>query len=90
MRDKQSGRCQAKTTQSYIDDILAAAQQSFNKHMTMLDEIFTQFEEAGLQANISKSALFQKALKFVGFWLEPNGYQPLASWIQGILEVEPP
>jgi len=33
--------------------------------------------------------LFQKALEFVGFWLEQNGNQPLASWIQGIFKVEP-
>eukprot|EP00957_Ditylum_brightwellii_P139275 10614604-Ditylum_brightwellii.AAC.2 len=33
--------------------------------------------------------MFQKVLEFVGFWLDPNGYQPLASRIQGILEVEP-
>eukprot|EP00957_Ditylum_brightwellii_P168187 12803489-Ditylum_brightwellii.AAC.1 len=56
----------------YIDNVLAAAQQSFDEHLKMLGEIFTRFEEAGLQANISKSALFQKALEFVGFWLEPN------------------
>eukprot|EP00957_Ditylum_brightwellii_P081929 6230930-Ditylum_brightwellii.AAC.1 len=37
----------------YINDVLAAAQHSFDKHLRMLDEIFTRFEEAGLQANIS-------------------------------------
>ena len=40
--------------------------------------------------NTSKSALFQKVLEFVSFWLETNGYRPLASRIQGILEVDLP
>eukprot|EP00957_Ditylum_brightwellii_P189685 14438905-Ditylum_brightwellii.AAC.1 len=55
-----------------------------------MDEIFTRFGEAGLQANISKSALFQKVLEFVGFWLELNGYRPLASRIQALMDMNPP
>eukprot|EP00957_Ditylum_brightwellii_P125729 9584642-Ditylum_brightwellii.AAC.1 len=40
----------------YINEVLAAAQHLFDEHLKMPDEIFTRFEEAGLQANISKSA----------------------------------
>eukprot|EP00957_Ditylum_brightwellii_P011598 876627-Ditylum_brightwellii.AAC.2 len=66
--------CLPKT---YIDNVLVVEQHSLDEHLVMMDEIFTRFGEASFQANISKSALFQKALKFVGFWLKLNGYRPL-------------
>eukprot|EP00957_Ditylum_brightwellii_P000456 35030-Ditylum_brightwellii.AAC.1 len=75
---------------AYIDDVLVAEQHSSDEHLVMMDEIFIRFGEAGLQANISKSVLFQKALEFFGFWLKPNGYRPLASRIQGIMDMDPP
>eukprot|EP00957_Ditylum_brightwellii_P021465 1619227-Ditylum_brightwellii.AAC.1 len=55
-----------------------------------MNQIFTHFREAGLKENLSNSTLFQKALEFIKFWLEPNGYHPLTLQIQGIQDMQQP
>jgi len=74
---------------TYIDDILAAREYNFEYHITYLHDIFTRLIEAGLQVNLVKSALCQKALEYVGFWVTTQGYKPLESRIQGILDMQP-
>lgn len=58
--------------------------------MEYLEQIFLRLKETGLQINLTKSALSQWALEYLGFWVTREGYKPLASRIQGILEMERP
>ena len=78
-----------KPSKCYIDDTLAAFVHAFDEHIECLDVIFAILKEAGLQINLSKFTLCQKALEHVGFWLMPNGHRPLASRVQGTLDIKP-
>eukprot|EP00957_Ditylum_brightwellii_P087677 6676521-Ditylum_brightwellii.AAC.1 len=55
-----------------------------------MDQICVSFKVTGLTANLSKSTLFQKALEFVNFWLEPNRYCSVALKIQGVQDLQSP
>ena len=74
----------------HIDDILAVFRHTFEEHLKYVDDIMTRLQEAGLQVNINKSALFQKELECLGFWLTTQGYKPLDSRVQGTLDMLPP
>ena len=78
-----------KSPKCCTDGILAAFIQTLGEYVECLDVVFEILKEAGFQINLSKSALCQKALEHVGFWLMPNGHRPLASRVQGTLDIKP-
>ena len=78
-----------KPPKCYVDDILAAIDHTHDEHIACIDNIFKILEDAGLQINLKKSSLCQKALECVGFWLMPDGHRPVASRVQGTLDVKP-
>ena len=59
----------------------------FEEHIQWIDEILTVFEKAGLQINLPKSVIYQKALAQLGFMLIKDGFKPLEQRIQGILDI---
>ena len=79
-----------ETPKVYINDVLVAFYQTFEEYPETLEQILQRIGDARLQINLEKSALCQKVLEYVSFWLGPNGYKPLASRIEGILDAQPP
>ena len=61
----------------YFDDILAVMWHEFKEHIQQIDEILTVFKEAGLQINLPKSVIYQKALAQLGFMLMKDGFKSL-------------
>ncbi len=61
----------------YIKDILISAGKTFKEHLTIMEETLIPLGNAGFQVNADKSGFFSKALKFLGFVLTPERYQPL-------------
>ena len=64
---------QPRSPNLYIDNILAALKHSFGEDIQCLDQIFERLGEAVIQININKSALCQKELEYVGFWVTTKG-----------------
>ncbi len=69
----------------YIDNILISAGKTFKEHLTLLEEMLTHLGNAGFQVNVNKSEFFSRALKFLCFVLNPEGYQPMPKCVKAIL-----
>ena len=82
-------RTPPKPPKCCIEDRLAALDYKFEEHVACLDLMFTSLGNAGLQVSIDKSALFQWALEYVGLWVMREGYKPLESRTQGIMDMQP-
>ena len=76
-----------KAHKACIKDMLAASVQTFEGHLECLDEIMKRLKEVGLQVNISKSGMCQKGEERLSFWVTAEGHKPLASRVQGMLEL---
>jgi hypothetical protein len=74
----------------YIKDILISAGKTFEEHLALLEETLTRLGNAGFQVNADKSEFFSKALKFLGFVLTPEGYQPTPKHVKAILAILAP
>jgi hypothetical protein len=61
----------------YIDDIFHGKGNTFNEHLSILDEICTRLEEAGMQANLDKSKLCAIEVDHLGFTLQKHGFGPM-------------
>ncbi len=55
-----------------------------------MEETLTCSGNAGFQVNADKSEFFSKALKFLGFVLTPEGYQPTPKHVKAILAISTP
>ena len=71
----------------YFNDILAACQHEFDKHLEQINKILEKFKGASIQINLPKSVLCQKQLEWLGFRLSQEGYQLIPDRIQGILDI---
>ncbi len=74
----------------YINDILISAGKTFEEHLALLKETLTHLGNAGFQVNADKSEFFSKAIKFLGFVLTPEGYQPMPKRVKEILAISAP
>ena len=62
----------------------------FDTHLTILNEIYQQLEDAGMQVNLDKSTLCSKEVEFLGFLIKETGYQPTQKRIELIQKNAPP
>jgi hypothetical protein len=74
----------------YIDDIFHGKGNTFNEHLSILDEICTRLEEAGMQANLDKSKLCAIEVDHLGFTLQKDGFRPMKKRVEAILKLAPP
>jgi hypothetical protein len=74
----------------YIDDVLHFKGQTFEEHLSILDEILRRIGEAGLLVSADKSRFCQECVEYLGFLLKRTGYEPMPSRISVILRINPP
>ena len=74
----------------YIDDIFHGKGKTFDEHLPILDEIFQQLKEHGMQVNLDKSELCAFEVEFLGFCLKQTGFQPTRKRIKAILKLDRP
>ncbi len=72
---------------SYLDDNLHIKGKDFIEHLSILDEVLTQIEEAKLQVNAKKSTWCANTLEFLGFVSYPDGYAPLPKSVETIIAI---
>jgi len=73
----------------YIDDI-AVFSDSFEAHMSTLDQVLTRLQDNGFCVNPRKCEWAVKETHFLGHWLTPSGIKPWKKKVQAILDMKPP
>ena len=73
----------AANAESFVDDILIFS-NSFEEHLSHLEEVFQRLEVAGLQLRKDKCRLAHRGVEFLGHWISENGRSPLASYTRRV------
>jgi hypothetical protein len=63
----------------YINNILHFKGDTFERHLSILDEILGLIGKNGLQVSAEKSRFCQESVEYLGFQLNWTGYEPLPS-----------
>jgi hypothetical protein len=74
----------------YINDILHFKGDTFEQHLSILEEILGLIGKNGLQVSAEKSHFCQEFVEYLGFQLNWKGYDPLPSRVSAILRINPP
>jgi hypothetical protein len=74
---------------TYVDDIIVKSTKQEN-HITVLQETFANFRQAGLKLNLEKCVFGVKKGKFLGYLVSTKGIEDNPSKIEAILRMEPP
>ena len=78
-----------KTVMVYLDDIIAFT-ETWEEHLTILDEVFTRLRAAGLKASPSKCELGMEQLLYLGHIVTREGILPDPQNVQAILDAKAP
>lgn len=73
----------------YLDDILVFSDDA-NLHFQHLQVILQRLEKNSLAINIQKCDFFVSELRFLGYYITTEGFQPTDDRIQFIKKMEPP
>ena len=73
----------------YLDDIIVFA-DSFEQHLSRLDEILCRLHEAGLKLSPKKCNFFQSSVKFLGHVVSSNGVSADPDKTEAIMKWPPP
>jgi Reverse transcriptase (RNA-dependent DNA polymerase) len=76
--------------QTYIDDLLVIAKESFEDHLEKLDLVLQRLEDAGLKVNGNKSFFAQTDLEYLGYWITRKGIKPLPDKVKAIMKIAEP
>ena len=69
--------------ESFVDDILIFS-NSFEEHLSHLEDVFQRLEVAGLQLRKDKCRLAYRGIEFLGHWISEEGRSPLASYARRV------
>lgn len=73
----------------YVDDFIVVS-ETFEEHMSLLQEVAKRLREANLSISPTKSHFCHKRLTFLGYLLSEEGLQPNNERIQPILNYKKP
>ena len=65
------------TVRVYIDDLLHVTKGSWIEHLTVLEEMFTRFQKAGIKVNASKSCFGAHKFDYLGYHATRDGFMPI-------------
>jgi len=74
---------------AYIDDLLVHT-KDHNKHLEILDELFTRLRKHGLKINLPKSFFGAEEVSYLGFKLTPEGIKPGSGKLKAVAAAKPP
>lgn len=74
---------------TYLDDICIAT-PSFERHITVLKEVFKRLNEAGLTVNIEKCSFCRPSLKFLGYVIDKYGLRTDPEKVSAIVDFPVP
>ena len=77
-QDKTSSLCaQLDFVRDYIDDLLVITKDSFDDHLTKLEQLLQLLKDAGLKCNVAKCTFAQHEIEYLGYMLTREGIKPL-------------
>ena len=65
------------TVRVYINDLFHVTKGSWTEHLTVLDEMFTHLQKAGLKVNASKSCFGDLKYNYLGYNVTSGGVMPV-------------
>ena len=76
--------------QAYIDDLLVITKGQYNDHLTHLDRVLEELEQAGLKINSAKSCFVAHELEYLGYWISRDRIQPMVAKVDVIKNMATP
>ena len=78
------------TVRVYIDDLLHIKKDSWTEHITVLQEMFTRLQKAGLKVNASKSCFVAHKFDYLGYHVTRDRVMPIPKKVEAIQALEGP
>ena len=78
------------TVRVYIDDLLHVTNISWTEHITVLEEMFTRIQKAGLKVNASKSCFGAHIFDYLGYHVTCDGVMPIPKKVEAIQAIAVP
>ena len=72
------------TVRVYIDDLLHVTKGSCIEHLSILKEMFTRLQKAGLKVNDSKSWFGAHKIDYLGYHVTREGVMPIPKKVEAI------
>ena len=72
------------TVRVYIDELLHVKKGFWTEHFTVLEEMFTRLQKAGLKVNASKSCFGAHKFDYLGYHVTRNGAIPVPKKVKAI------
>ena len=72
------------TVRVYIGDLLHVTKGSWTEHLSILEEMFTRLQKAGLKANSSKSCFGAHNFDYLGYHVTREGVMPIPKKVEAI------
>ena len=72
------------TVRVYIDDIFHVTKGSWTEHITVLEEMFTRLQKAGLKVNAIKSCFGAHKFDYLGYHVTRDGVMPIPKKVEEI------
>ena len=78
------------TVRVYIDDLLHVTKGSCTEHLSILEEMFTRLQEAGLKVNARKSCFGAHKFYYLGYHITREGVMPIPKKVEAIQSLAVP
>ena len=72
------------TVRVYINDLLHVTKGSWTDHLTVLEEMFTRLQKAGLNVNARKSYFGAHKFGYLGYHVTRDGVMPIPKKVEAI------
>ena len=72
------------TVRVYIDDLLHVTKGSWTEHLSVLEEMFTRLQKAGIKVNARKSCFGAHKFEYLGYHVTREGVMPIPKKIEAI------
>ena len=72
------------TVRVYIDDLLHVTKGSWAEHLSILEEMFTCLQKAGLKFNARKSCFGAHKFDYLGYHVTRDGVMPIPKKVEAI------
>ena len=78
------------TVRVYIDDLLHVTKGSWTEHQSILEEMFTRLQKAGLNVNARKSCFGAHKFDYLGYHVTREGVMPIPKKVEAIQDLAVP
>ena len=70
------------TVSVYIDELLHVTKGSWTEHLSILEEMFTRLQKAGIKSNARKSCFGAHKFDYLGYHVTRDGVMPIPKKVE--------